>query len=144
MGEVFLLGVDGSEASLRATAWVVERARAAEAAVLVAHVVRWSPFETTTIEENERRHLRRQEELAQAEQAIVAPAAETVRSAGVDVDVVVRHGHPAHTLCDLAEQHAATQVVVGRTGETGLRGLLFGSVTSSLVQIAPVPVTVVP
>ncbi len=144
MAEVFLLGVDGSDASLRAAEWVVDRAHAAQAAVVVAHVVPWSPYGATTIEENERRHPRRQEELAQAERAIAGPAAETVRSTGVDVDVVVRHGHPAHTLCELAERHAATQMVVGRTGETGLRGLLFGSVTSSLVQIAPVPVTVVP
>lgn len=144
MSEVFLVGVDSSAASARAVAFVAERARNAESDVIVAHVVPWSPFGATTLEDNEQRHPIREAELAQAERGIVAPAAEAIRAVGVDVQVVVRHGHPAQTLSDLAEQHAVTQLVVGRTGETGLRAVLFGSVPSSLVQISPVPVTVVP
>ncbi len=144
MSEVFLVGVDRSAASRRATEFVARLAHAAQGAVVVAHVVPWSPYGASTIEENEQRHPRRQAELEQAEREVAGPAAEVVRAAGVHADVVVRHGQPAHALCDLVEQHGVAQVVVGRTGETRLRALLFGGVTSSLVQISPVPVTVVP
>lgn len=124
---------------------VRRRARSGRAgAVVVAHVVPWSPFGATTIEDNERRHPTREAELARGKRDIAAPAAEAIRAVGVDVRTVVRHGHPAQTLCDLAEEHGVTQLVVGRTGETRLRAALFGSVPSSLVQISPVPVTVVP
>jgi len=144
VGDVLLVGVDPSEASRRATAFAARLAGAAQSPVLVAHVVPWSPYAASTIEENEQRHPHRQAELEQAQREVAGPAADTLRAAGVDVEVVVRHGQPAQVLCDLAEQRAVAQVVVGRTGETRLRALLFGGVTSSLVQISPVPVTVVP
>ena len=144
MGEVVLVGVDRSDASRRAAEFAAHLADAAQGAVVVAHVVPWSPYAATTAEENEQRHPRRQAELAQARHEVAEPIAEVVRAAGVDVQVVVQHGRPAQALSDLAEQHGAANVVVGRTGETRLHGLLFGGVASSLVQISPVPVTVVP
>ena len=57
---------------------------------------------------------------------------------------VVRHGHPAETLSDLAREHGADHLVVGRVGQSKVRSLLFGSTPSSLIQLSPVPVLVVP
>jgi len=50
----------------------------------------------------------------------------------------------ANVLSDLAAEHGAIQIVVGKIGASGLKSLIFGSVTSKLVQLASVPVTVVP
>jgi nucleotide-binding universal stress UspA family protein len=144
MEEVVLVGVDRSAASRRAGEFVTALASASQMQVVVAHIVPWSPYAGTTIEENERRHPRREAELDHARREIAEPVAEALRAAGVQVDVVVRHGQPAQTLSQLAEQRRAAQIVVGRTGETGLRALLFGGVASSIVQLSPVPVTVVP
>ncbi|MGI9386726.1 MAG: universal stress protein, partial [Methyloligellaceae bacterium] len=63
---------------------------------------------------------------------------------GVGVDAVVHHGHPAETLVDLAKEHDAAQIFIGRKGHSRIATLLFGSVAGSLVQTSPVPVTVVP
>ena len=144
MSDVLLVGVDGSETSDRAAAFALERAQASGASVVVAHVVPWSPFQATTIEENEQRHPRREAELRSAREQVVAPVVEWLRAGGVAAEGVAQHGHPAQTLCDLAEQHQVSHLVVGRTGEGRVRSQLFGSLPASLVQISPVPVTVVP
>jgi nucleotide-binding universal stress UspA family protein len=57
---------------------------------------------------------------------------------------MVRHGHPAQVLVDVAREVGAEQLYIGRRGVSTLSALLFGSVAGSLVQISPVPVTVVP
>ena len=36
------------------------------------------------------------------------------------------------------------QVLVGRTGDSRIKTILFGSIPASLVQMSPVPVTIVP
>ena len=44
----------------------------------------------------------------------------------------------------LVDEYKAEQVFIGRIGQSSLKTLLFGSVPAILVQISPVPVTVVP
>ena len=57
---------------------------------------------------------------------------------------MVRHGHVAEALSSLAEERGVTQIFTGRRGRSRLAALIFGSVASTLVQVATVPVTVVP
>ncbi len=64
--------------------------------------------------------------------------------AGIEAEGAVRHGQPAEALSALAQEVGATQIVIGRRGQGGLKSLLFGSVVGNLVQTAPVPVVVVP
>ena len=63
---------------------------------------------------------------------------------GIDAEGLVRHGHAADTLDELAHEYEATNIVIGRRGSSKLKAHLFGSVASTLVQIADRPVTVVP
>ena len=63
---------------------------------------------------------------------------------GVEVDSLVRHGHIAEVMNRVAQQHGVVGMFIGRLGNGRLKNLLFGSVTSQLVQSAHVPVTVVP
>ncbi|HEX6144222.1 MAG TPA: universal stress protein [Geminicoccaceae bacterium] len=144
MTEVILLGIDGSPNSERAADMAAEHARAAGRKLLVAHVIEWSPYTFNTPEENEVRHRRREEEIDRAEAHVVRPIVERLRRAGVESETVVRHGHAAEMLGQLAKEHDVKQIYVGRIGQSRLRDLLFGSVAGSLVQISPVPVTVVP
>ena len=62
----------------------------------------------------------------------------------MDVEGIVRHGHAADTLAALAREFDVTNIVVGRHGSSRLKAHLFGSVASTLVQVADRPVTVVP
>lgn len=144
MPDTLLVGIDGSECCDRAVDFAAARAKASGAKLIVAFVIEWSPYTFNTPEENEVRHKRREEEIDRAHAKVMDPMLEKLKSAGVDAEGVVRHGHAAEVLVALAHEYHAIQIFIGRIGQSRLRSLLFGSVAGSLVQIAPVPVTVVP
>jgi nucleotide-binding universal stress UspA family protein len=136
-----VVGVDGSEAGERAARFAARIVRGGN--LVVACVVPWSPFAVQTAEENEHRHAAKQRELEDARR-VVDPLVERFTNDGVKAEGVVKHGHPAETLSDLAREHGADHLVVGRVGQSKVRSLLFGSTPGNLIQIALVPVTVVP
>ena len=144
MTDSFLIGVDGSDSSRRAAEFAGAHAGAAGARLVVAHVIEWSPFSFNTPEENEERHRRREEELERANAQVLDPLVAQLKTAGIAVEGVVRHGHVAEVLAHLAKEFGASQIFVGRRGQSTISSLLFGSSAGTLVQIAPVPVTVVP
>ena len=144
MSLVFLVGIDCSQCSDRALDYAAQRASAQDARLIVAHVVEWSPYTFSTPQENEQRHMRREEELERAHAEVVDPIVQRLREQGVNAEGMVRHGHAATTLNSIAEEIEATNIVIGRKGTSRLKLVLFGSVVSNLVQIVKVPVTVVP
>ena len=144
MGEVVVVGVDGSESGARAAHFAGRHAKEAQARLLVAHVVPWSPYAVQTAEDNERRRVTKKEETDAAQSAILDPLLGELEAAGIPAEGVVRHGHPADTLCEIAREAGAVHVFIGRRGESRVKTLLFGSTAGNLIQIATVPVTVVP
>ena len=144
MTGTILVGVDGSESGRRAADFAAARAAAAGARLVVAYVIEWSPYTFNTPEENELRHRRREEEIERAHAQFIDPLVAELRASGRTVEGAVRHGHAAEVLSGLAGEFGADQIVVGRRGLSKLAAMLFGSVAGSLVQVAPVPVTVVP
>jgi nucleotide-binding universal stress UspA family protein len=136
-----VVGVDGSEAGERAARFASRIVRGGT--LVVACVVPWSPFAVQTGEENEQRRATKQRETEDAHR-VVDPLVQGFADDGLKVEGVVRHGHPAETLSDLAREHGADHLVVGRVGQSKVRSLLFGSTPGNLIQIAMVPVTVVP
>ncbi|MDA7946449.1 MAG: universal stress protein [Hyphomicrobiaceae bacterium] len=144
MTTTYLVAIDGSEGSLRAANFATERAKASSAKLVLAYVIEWSPYSFNTPEENAERHQRREEEIERAQTTVLDPVSQTFRDKGVGVATEVRHGHAAETLVDLAKEHGAAQIFIGRKGESRMKTLLFGSVAGTLVQMSPIPVTVVP
>lgn len=144
MARTFLAAIDGSSGSERALTVAIDSAKAAGMKLLVVHVIEWSPFSFHTPEELAERHKRREEELERARQVLLGPAESKAKDAGVACETVVRHGNPAETLASLADDHQVAQIFIGRKGQSKIGALLFGSVAGSLIQISPVPVTVVP
>lgn len=144
MTDRIVVAYDGSAAASRALAFASAQAKEKGVTVLIAHVLEWSPYSFLTPTEIEERHARRREELARAEAAILAPARAEVEKDGVAVETVIKFGHIAETLCTVAKDAAASQIVLGRDGQSTLGARVFGSVAGSLVQIAPVPCTIVP
>jgi nucleotide-binding universal stress UspA family protein len=138
-----LVGVDNSDASKRAIEFARDRAKALGVSVVLAHVIPWSPYSFTTPEENEIRHKRRQDELDAADEQVIQPALAIVGDE-VDCIPVVKHGDRAELLNALAREHDSFHILVGRTGESRMKTKLFGSVPGQLIQMADVPVTVVP
>ena len=144
MTDTLLVGVDGSEGGQRAAKFAAERATQLGARLIVAYVIEWSPYSFNTPQENDLRHKRREEEIARAESDIIQPLVRELKAAGLTVEGLVRHGHVVEVLSQIAKEHTAGQIFIGRRGLSTLQALLFGSVASSLVQVSPVPVTVIP
>lgn len=81
----FVVGYDGSPASKRAAEFAIQRAKVQNASIVIAHVLEWSPYSFLTAEELAERHKRRSEELARAEEAVVAPFVKSIENSGVEV-----------------------------------------------------------
>jgi nucleotide-binding universal stress UspA family protein len=144
MSSVLMVGVDCSECGERAIEYAAGQARKSKAKLLIAHVIEWSPFTFSTVEENAERHKRREEEIQRAHSEIIDPIIERLKSEGLDVSGLVRHGHVADTLNRLAKENDVTNIILGRNGKSKLKKQVFGSVGSHLVQAAECAVTVVP
>jgi len=144
MSSVLMVGVDGSECGGRAIEYAERHAKRANASLYVAHIVEWSPFSFSTVEENAERHKRREEEIQRAHTEVIDPIVSRLKDAGIDVTGLVRHGHVAETLNALAGEHEVTNIIIGRQGTSMLKAHVFGSVGSRLVQVADCAVTVVP
>jgi nucleotide-binding universal stress UspA family protein len=139
-----VVGLDGSASGERAVAYAKKMANLIGACELVlVHVIEWSPYTFQTPEENEMRHKRREEELAQATSRIIDPAVAALKKEGFTARGVVRHGDVADLLNKVAEAEGADLIIVARASEAGLEQRIFGSSTVSLVTPACVPVTVV-
>ncbi|MGR3761858.1 universal stress protein [Roseobacteraceae bacterium NS-SX3] len=144
MSQKIIVGFDDSDSAKAALNFAAGVAKDRGFALVVAHVLEWSPYSFLTPQELEERHKRRKEELDRAEAALLEPVRKELEDRGVSVETVLRYGHIAETLVDLIKETGATHLVIGRTGHSALSSRLFGSVAGTLAQAAPVPVTIVP
>ena len=142
--DTIVVGVDNSEASTRAVEFAVDRAQKNHWKIVLVHVIPWTPFSFQTASENEHRHRERQREIEAATEQVIAPMVEIAERAGVPHEEIVRHGKASETILDISNEADAVHIIVGRTGDSGLRDAVFGSVANRLAQHASVPVTVVP
>lgn len=144
MSEKYLVGLDGSDCGQRAVAAALHQAGVSGAQVVLSYVIPWSPFTFSTAEENALRHKRREEELARASEQLLRPEQQRFEAAGIACEILVRHGHPAKTLAQLAREHEVSMIIVGVIGDTPLKSRFLGGTASTLIQISPCPVLVVP
>ena len=70
-------------------------------------------------------------------------AVATARAAGLEPEALLAEGMPADEVCTLAVEREATLIVIGSHGWSGVRRLLFGSVSAAVLHHAPCPVLVV-
>ena len=144
MSYKIVVGYDGSDSSSATLDFATGLAKARGGTIVIAHVLEWSPYSFLTPEELEERHKRRGEELERAEKAVLAPVVKKMKDSGVEISTSLKYGHIAETLCNIAMEEGADQIVIGRTGNSAFSSRVFGSVAGSLAQASPVPVTIVP
>ncbi len=132
---------DGSEYAQSALSLVTELAQAGDqnASITIAHVVETGHGAGAVF-------LPRRAEETEIVNQLKQSAGELERSGfSVSLKVVDEAGtRPAYEIADIARTANADLIVAGRRGLSPIGGLLLGSVTHRLLQIAPCPVLVVP
>jgi nucleotide-binding universal stress UspA family protein len=146
--KTILVAVDGSKQAAKATDTAADLVYCCSAKLIVLHVV-------TPIFGNERAAL---EELAHAEhmertdyemlqeggRPVVEAAGFSARQRGLtNLELLVAVGDPAGVIVSMTRARSADLVVVGRRSRSSLAGLLLGSVSNKVVQVADVPCLVV-
>ncbi len=144
MSNKLLVALDGSDGGKRALKAAVAHAKLTNSDLVLTYVIDWSPYSFHTPQELEERHQRRESEIERANSTVLAVEVGALEADGLNVETVVRHGRIAETLVELAKEYDATQIYIGRLGESRVHSMIFGSVTAALVQTSEVPVTVVP
>ena len=144
MADKFVVAYDGSPSSKRALQFAVDEASHLGASIVLVHVLEWLPYSFLTVEELEERHKRRTEEMDRAHNGILKPVVSSLEESGVSIEALVRYGQVSSTLVDIIKEKKAAQLFIGKTGQTHLSALVFGSVASSMAQVTTVPCTIVP
>jgi len=73
---------------------------------------------------------------------LMRSAVQALQAANLEVAEEVVTGDPAQMLVDVIERHACEAVIMATHG-AGLRAAMLGSVSQEMVEISPVPVTLV-
>ncbi|WP_225233978.1 universal stress protein [Klenkia terrae] len=137
--KVVLVGVDGSDPSLRAAAYAAGLARRQHSRLVVVHVR--SPFTPLAglVPGSAAVASGTAGEIADEVRALVDRGAAHV---GIPVEYVVAAGDPAVEITRVADELLADAVVVGTSEQAGHRWV--GSIAVRLVRAGRWPVTVVP
>lgn len=139
MGLPVVVGVDGSEGSLRALDWAAAEASRSRLPLRVVHASLWEHYEglRPTVDAG----VPGEQLLAEH---LVASARDRVRDLRPEVSVVadVQPEDPVAAL--VQESHEASLVVLGSRGRGRIAGMLLGSVGLALVGRSHCPVVVIP
>jgi nucleotide-binding universal stress UspA family protein len=132
-----LVGVDGSETSLRAAAYAAGLVRRQNARLLVLYVRTLGIAAT-----NPDSYIGMREMHDQTSADLRAEVEDGAVRLGIRIDFVEREGNPFKAMVKLADELKVDALVVGASTQAGHR--LIGSLAVHLVKLARWPVTVVP
>ena len=130
-----LVAIDASEYSLRVVPTALEVAKKFHCEVFVLHVA----------EHDRGRSVTYLEESAAAATRLVSDAVRLMRQDGVDAKGAVHDvaaGHVAKDIVETASEMRSDLIVMGSRGLSDVQGILLGSVTHKVMQLAPIAVLV--
>ena len=141
-----LVPTDFSEHSRSALRWAARASKAFHTSVVLLHVVHDPAAPPPHYEHvSPGGHIRSLEEAAREQlDAFVTSLADDPELAGLpELDVRMVVGLPATRILEVAEALGAQLIVMGSRGLTGLARLMLGSKAQRVVQLSPIPVTIV-
>lgn len=141
--ETILVGVDGSEGSLRAAEYAASLARERGAQLLLTTVVRtpegwWGIGGAPPTPEA------MSAALIEGQQKILRETEEHLDLSGIQHETVEELGDPASRLLALSEEREADLIVIGRRGASLAERVILGSVADRVCHLSTVPVLVIP
>jgi len=133
-----VVGVDGSEPSLRAVDWAADEATLRGAPLRLVYASLWERYEGTSIAED----LAKPDEQVMAEDVVDTAARRARRrQPELDVSAEVLAEEPEYAL--VRESRSASMLVTGTRGRSGLAEALLGSVSLIVAGHAQCPMVVV-
>lgn len=133
-----LVGIDGSETSMRAGAYAAGLARRQGSHLIALYVVTTNPL-AAQMAATTAAMIQTQDEIAKQLRAAVQEGALLI---GINAEFVLRRGNPYRELISVANERRVDAVVVGASTKSGRR--FIGSLAERLVRDAMWPITVVP
>ncbi len=144
MRKRYLVAVDGSDHARKAVDLATELAKAADAELLLLHVVAFEPMPAglrayAAAENIPFEEMRGQYLYGKTTGDVITREAEAqVRGHGLDrVTTHVAEGNPAGEIVALAKAEDVAMIFLGSRGVSDVRGLLMGSVSHKVMHLAP-------
>jgi len=133
-----LLPVDGSGHAWRALDFASDLARQYGATLVILHVYGTGAPPPELREFVEAEHLTGPDLPRQLAERVLDSAEERAREHGVEsIERMVGRGEPARAILEVAKSVGADCIVMGSRGLGDLHGLLLGSVSHKVMQLAP-------
>jgi nucleotide-binding universal stress UspA family protein len=139
MFKTIAVGFDGSPGSRQALRAAIQLAREQGSRVWTVGVEERLPRYAATIDEYEEEKETANAYFAQLNQE----AAVLAHEAGVLLESIVRAGHAAKVMVEVAAELGADLLVIGHTGRSDLWGTFLGTTADKVVRHAPCSVLVV-
>ncbi len=137
-----LVGIDGSDDSLRAADYAMELAKSNGAEVLVVSVLDITSIFKILPRETKKQISALGKQDAGRIFAIVQKMAEK-KGLDAETEVIESSSSAADAIINYAKRKVADMIVVGTKGRSGMSKALLGSVASKVVMHSPCPVLVV-
>ncbi|WP_448563401.1 universal stress protein [Thalassotalea ganghwensis] len=141
---VYLVGIDGTEWSERATERAVNLAKDTGASVKLVYVLQTPNIHPYAIEGIVPPPFDDKQEEKFAQEHVIAPLMKKFADDGVKLESQLSWGDPVDVIHKLEKQEHANMVFLGRRGRSTIGDLLLGSVANKLAHHCGVPIVLVP
>jgi nucleotide-binding universal stress UspA family protein len=138
-----LVGLDGSDYSLKALEFAVDLARKYQSQLVLVHVVMRQIYAINPPEAGVLAGTAIVRELEADGKAILAKGEETAKSQGVLAETRLRQGVPAEELLRAAVDEKVDLIVLGSRGLSQVRAFFLGSVSDKVSHHAKCPTLIV-
>ncbi len=136
--------IDLSDRAEEVVAWAMDLATQSKASVVLVSVVEdFFPYTEIYKSLQEMGVAKAIEEVRSQITTELEQFAATHREAGIEVDTMVRTGHPDREIVAVASEVGADLIVIGSHGRTGIDHALLGSVAEKVLRKAACPVLTV-
>jgi nucleotide-binding universal stress UspA family protein len=141
---LYIVGVDGSEWSERATERAVNLAQMTQAKVKLIFVMSWPVLQPMLLEGTVPIILSKDDEEQRIHKDVLAPLLVRFSGAGVTLEPEVVWGEASDILLKKVKIEHANMLFVGRQGRSRIIDILLGSVANKLAHRVGIPLVLVP
>jgi nucleotide-binding universal stress UspA family protein len=138
-----LVGLDGSDYSLKALAFAIDLAKKYQSQLVLVHVVMRQIYAINPPEAGVLAGTAVVRELEANGKVILTKGEETVKAQGIPVETRLRQGVPAEELLRAASDEKADLMVLGSRGLSQVRAFFLGSVSDKVSHHARCPTLIV-